>query len=199
LEARSDQELVMLCLHDDTDAYGTLVDRYQQAVYATAFYYVGRHGAAEDIAQDAYMAAYRSLPSLRDPDRFAPWLKEITCRTAANWLRKHGPRIQNETPLPHRRTIQIEDARQGPEALAERQERFDRVQRAIETLPEHYRLPVVLRYLQELSYDEIAGFTGQTRDEVRGILQRAAEQLRELLREDHEADRGKSKWPRTRK
>ena len=189
----------MLCLHGDTDAYGTLVERYQQAVFATAFYYAGRHGAAEDIAQDAYLAAYRSLPSLRDPERFAPWLKEITCRTAANWLRKHGPRIQSETPLPHRRTIQIEDVRQGPEAIAERQERFAGVQRAIEALPERYRLPVVLRYMQELSYDEIAGFTGQTRDEVRGILQRAGEQLRESLREEHEADEGEAQWPGTQK
>lgn len=189
----------MQCLDGDTEAYGTLVERYEQAVYATAFYYAGRHGGAEDIAQDAYLAAYRSLPSLRDPERFAPWLKEITCRTAANWLRKHGPRIYNETPLPHRRTIQIEDVRQGPEALAERQERFDRVQRAIEALPERYRLPVVLRYMQELSYEEIAGFTGQTRDEVRGLLQRAGEQLRELLREEDEAGKGMAKWPGTRK
>jgi RNA polymerase sigma-70 factor (ECF subfamily) len=201
LDSRSDQELVMLCLHGDTEAYGTLVERYQQAVYATAFYYVGRHGAAEDIAQDAYLTAYRSLPALRDPDRFAPWLKEIACRTAANWLRKHGLRIQNETPLPHRRTIQIEDVRQGPEALMERQERFERVQRAIEALPERYRLPVVLRHLQELSYDEIAAFTGQTRDEVRGILQRAGDQLRELLREDHEAGKGEgnTQWPGNQK
>ena len=186
----------MLCLHGDTDAYGVLVDRYQQSVYATAFYYVGRHGAAEDISQDAFLAAYRSLPSLRDTERFAPWLKEIACRTSANWLRKNGPRIQSETPLPHRRTIQIEDVRQGPEAVAERHERFEHVQRAIEALPERYRLPVVLRYLQELSYDEIAAFTGQTRDEIRGILQRAGEQLREMLREyRNKSNKEDEKWP----
>lgn len=199
LAQRTDPELVVLCLHDDTEAYGVLVERYQRAVYATAFYYVGRHGAAEDIAQDAFLAAYKNLPSLRDPERFAPWLKEIACRTAANWLRRNGWRIENETPLPYRRTVQIEDVRQGPGAVAERHEQFERVQQAIEALPERYRLPVVLRYLQELSYDEIAEYTGQSRDEVRGILQRAGERLRDFLREDGELERGEARWPHSQK
>ena len=57
-----DAQLVTRCLGGDTDAFGVLVQRYQGAVYATAFYYVGRYGAAEDVAQEAFMAAYRSLP-----------------------------------------------------------------------------------------------------------------------------------------
>lgn len=178
-----DSELVRRCLDGDTDAYGTLVQRYQGAVFATAFYYVGRHGAAEDIAQDAFLAGYRSLRRLRDASKFGPWLKQVTCRTAANWLRRNGGRLATETPLPHKRTIAIEDAREGPRGRTERRERLDQVQRAIDTLPERYRLPVVLRYLQELSYQEISDYTGETKDEVRGILQRAGRQLRDVLSE----------------
>lgn len=185
-------------MEGDTEAYSTLVRRYQSAVYATAYYYAGRYGAAEDIAQDAFLAAYRNLPRLRDPGAFGPWLKEITCRTAANWLRRHGKRLRNETPLPHRRTIAIEDVREGPSGRLERHELRDRIQQAIDTLPERYRLPVVLRYLQELSYEEIGNFTGESRDEVRGILQRAGRQLRDVLTGLDDVG-GESSWHRARK
>ncbi len=197
-----DAELVQRTIDGDTEAYGELVSRYQSAVYATAYHYVGRHGSVEDIAQDAFLAAYKSLAGLKDPVRFGPWLKEITCRTAANWLRRNAKRLQNETPLPHRREVHIEDAREGPAQVFERAERIERVQRAIDMLPEHYRLPVVLRYLQDLSYSEIAQFTGMSRDEVRGILYRAGRQLRQVLAERDARDapeQGDVDWHRARK
>jgi len=196
MHQESDAALVFRCLDGDTDAYAGLVRRYQDAVYATAHYYMGRYGAADDVAQESFWQAYRSLPHLRDPDRFGPWLKEVTTRTAANWLRKNLTRLRTETPLPQRRTIPFEDARKGPQGMAERGETYERVQMAIDALPERYRLVVVLRYMQELSYDEISRFTGESRDEIRGILHRASVQLRELLDSGEEqtgTDR-KTKW-----
>lgn len=176
-----DEALVFSCLGGDTDAFGKLVERYQTAVYATAYYYAGRYGAVEDITQEAFWAAYRSLPHLKAPEKFGSWLKEITTRTAANWLRRNALRMERETPLPQRRTVAIEDARKGPAGKLEASERLERVQHAIDALPERYRLPVVLRYLQELNYDEISRFTGESREELRGIMQRAGIQLRDSL------------------
>jgi RNA polymerase sigma-70 factor (ECF subfamily) len=192
-----DAELVFRCLEGDTDAFRELVRRYESAVYATAFYYAGRYGAAEDITQEAFWAGYRSLPHLKDPEKFGAWLKEITTRTAANWLRRNAPRLRAETPLPQRRTVSLEDVRQGPASMLERGERFERIQAAIDLLPERYRLPVILRYLQELSYDEISRFTGESRDEIRGVLQRATRQLRENLAEEDETEQ--DEWPRAHK
>lgn len=194
-----DAELVRRCLSGDSDAYGTLVERYQGAVYATAFYYAGRHGAAEDIAQDALLAGYRSLPKLKDPEKFGPWLKQVTTRSAANWLRRHGGRLAAETQLPYKRTLSIEDARDGPRGSIERRERLEQVQKAIDSLPERYRLPVVLRYLQELTYQEISDYTGESLAEIRGILHRASRQLRELLTEFEMGAEGEQEWPSARK
>ncbi|MBX3180549.1 MAG: RNA polymerase sigma factor [Candidatus Hydrogenedentes bacterium] len=194
----SDAALVLRCLEGDTDAFGDLVERYEASVYATAHYYVGRYGAAEDVAQEAFWAAYRGLRRLKDPNKLGPWLREITTRTAANWLRKNRGRLNHETPLPHRRTLTMEEARKGPDALLAREDLYAKVQRAIDTLPERYRLPVMLRYLQELSYEEISQFTGESRDEIRGILHRAARQLREVLSEEYEKEQGGS-WPHVRK
>lgn len=194
-----DAQLVDRCLEGDTDAYGLLVKRYQGAVYATAYYYAGRYGSAEDITQDAFWAAYRSLNKLKDPEKFGPWLKGIACRTAANWLRRHGKRLKNETPLPMKRTVSIEDARLGPGELVEQKERYQAVQNAIDALPERYRLPVVLKYLQEMSYEEISQFTGESIDEIRGILQRAGRQLRDSLSNTDSSSGGAVQWHRAHK
>ena len=179
--SRKDEELVRRCLEGDTEAYGDLVERYQDAVYATAYYYVGRYGAAEDVSQDAFLAAYRSLPHLNDMTRFGPWLREVTSRTAANWLRKNNIRIHNETPLPYRRTVPFDEVVIDPRDAAQQAERYEQIQRAIDSLPEQYRLPLILRYLQEMSYEDIAKFTGHSRSEIRGLLQRATAQLRKVL------------------
>jgi RNA polymerase sigma-70 factor (ECF subfamily) len=193
-----DAEAVSRCLAGDTAAFEGLVRKYQPAVYATAYYYVGRYNAAEDVAQEAFWAAYRSLPRLEEPAAFAGWLREITCRSAANWLRRHAKRLDNETPLPQRRTVNIEDVRQSPAGRLEEGERLERVRKAIDALPQRYRLPVVLRYVQELSYDEIAAFTGESREEIRGVLQRAGRQLRIMLSDEDEAAGGDQDWPRAR-
>ena len=84
----------------------------------------------------------------------------------------------------------MEEARQGVE-----NDEHERVHRAIDALPERYRLPVVLRYMQELSYDEISRFTGDSREEIRGMLSRANAQLREILAVPIEKlEKGEEPW-----
>lgn len=199
MHPESDAALVFRCLDGDTEAYAALVRRYQGAVYATAHYYMGRYGEADDVAQEAFWQAYKSLPHLRDPEKFGPWLKEVSTRTAANWLRRNLPRLRMETPLPAKRTVRFEDMRRGPQGIAERGEIYDRVQMAIDALPERYRLIVVLRFMQEMSYDEIGRFTGESRDEIRGVLHRATVQLREMLEEQDERQERVPQWLRNRK
>ncbi len=192
----TDGELVVRCLEGDQDAFAVLVRRYQAAVYATAYYYAGRYNGADDIVQDAFWAAYRSLPQLKEPDSFGAWLKGVTTRVAANWLRRNAPRLRNETPLPHRRTLSLEEARRGGRDVVGDAD-YERVHLAIDALPERYRLPVVLRYLQEMSYEEVSRFTGESYDEIRGILNRANKLLREILvRKQEEKEQGELPWHR---
>lgn len=191
----TEEDLVSRCLAGDDDAFATLVHRYQASVYATAFYYAGRYSGADDIVQEAFWEAYRNMRKLQEPARFGAWLKGITTRVAANWLRRNVSRHQSKTPLPHRRTVSMDAAR----AVAD-DDAYERVHRAIDALPERYRLPVVLRYMQELSYDEISRFTGESRDEIRGVLSRANALLRDILasgQENREQDeQGGLPWHR---
>ena len=184
----SDEELVYRCLEGDAEAFAPLVRRYQHAVYATASHYAGRYGGAEDIAQEAFWAAYRCLPQLKDPAHFGAWLKGITTRMAANWLRRNAPRLRNETPLPRRRAAFAQDILQAPHAARAEEEEYEAIHRMVDALPERYQLPVVLRYVQELSYEEISRFTGESYDEIRGVLNRAGKMLRDSLAEQQRGE-----------
>lgn len=177
----TDEELVFRSLDGDTEAFAALVKRYQHAVYATAFHYAGRYGGAEDISQESFWAAYRSLPRIREPEHFGAWLKGITTRVAANWLRRNAPRLRNETPLPRRRALYAQDLPGNSPGGSCTEDVYEAVLRAVDALPEQYQLPVVLRYVQEMSYEEISRFTGESYDEIRGILNRATRMLREML------------------
>lgn len=192
-----DAHLVSRCLDGDDDAFEGLVKRYQRAVYGTAYYYVRDVSAAEDLTQETFFTAYRNLVKLKDFNRFAPWLKGIATRLASSWLSQHRKEKDARTPLPFRRTVSLEDARQTPRGRMEQEERLEWVHRAIDSLPERHRLPVVLRYMQEYSYEEIGDFIGESTDHVRGVLHRAGRQLRDILGELEQGE-GEQGWHRAR-
>lgn len=89
---KSDEKLIRETLIGDGNAFGFLVERYQQGVYALVWSMVRDFARAEDIAQDAFITAYQQLPKLRDPSRFPGWLRRITSNTARMWIRNHSGR-----------------------------------------------------------------------------------------------------------
>jgi RNA polymerase sigma-70 factor (ECF subfamily) len=195
----SDKRLVEITLAGDPEAFGQLVERYEGAVYALVCHYTGKYGEAEDLAQEAFLEAYRSLKRLREHDKFCAWLRGITYRVCMNWLRREEKR--------HQRTVFRRDeggadeisykaiisAEVSVERELARKEVREAVLEAIASLPEKYQLPVVLRYLQELSYEEIGRFMDLPKSTVRGILYRANKILREEL---HDVwARGEIGWP----
>ena len=183
---KEDRQLVEQTLSGNQDAFAALVQKYHGAVYGFAVHLVGRYGEAEDRAQEAFIEAYKSLRRLRDPDRFVAWLRGITYRTSMDWLRKEQKRVGSLASDPSRTPLEdIADIVPTPPSFGAdpgRRETSDTVMRAIRRLPEQYQLPVVLRYLQELSYGEIAEFMGVSVGTVRGALYRANQLLRTELK-----------------
>ena len=195
----SDKRLVEITLAGDPEAFGQLVERYKGAVYALVCHYTGRYGEVEDLAQESFVEAYRSLKRLKEHEKFCAWLRGITYRVCMNWLRKEEKR--------HQRTVFRRDEDGADDIsykaiisadvsvdreLARREVR-EAVLEAIASLPEKYQLPVVLRYLQELSYEEIGSFMDLPKSTVRGILYRANKILREELHDTWA--RGEIEWP----
>ena len=170
--AATETALVVRAQRGDQGAFTELVARHHTRLIAAARALVGHGDAAEDVSQDAFVEAYRGLPRLQRPDRFGAWLFGIMRHKALNHLRSAG----REVPLSWA-ADQADPAPAQPAADPS----LDLRQRLRE-LPERDREILAARYLQELSYDEIAETLGVSVNTVRVRCFRAKQRLRVLLR-----------------
>jgi RNA polymerase sigma-70 factor (ECF subfamily) len=139
-------------------AYGSIVRTYMRRAYFAALQLVGNHEDAEDISQEAFARAYRHLGDFKLERPFYPWFYRILRNLCINHLRKrsrHGPRISidgdEETPGPP-----LPGSDPDPSVLAERSELVERLWREMGSLSAEHREILVLREMDELSYQEIA-------------------------------------------
>jgi RNA polymerase sigma-70 factor, ECF subfamily len=171
-----DQTLVAQTLAGRPDAFGTLVERYDRAVYHLAYRTLRDQEEARDAAQEAFFKAYRSLQTFKPGAKFSTWLFAITYHGCCDRLSRRK-RYSNEE-LPERA-----DSAAGPESEAIANDEALRLRTAIATLPEKYRTVITLYHLQGRQYDEIAQVLGVPMGTVKTHLFRAKEQLRRMLNE----------------
>lgn len=153
------------------DAYAELVDRYSGLAYRVALRVVGNHHDAEDVAQEALVAAWQQLPNFRAQSSFSTWLYQIVTHRALN-------RVQRQHPSSSLDVIgDVADACAGPAMRLERDLMKDAVTDAIQALPPAQRITVVLHHLEGLSYAEVAAVTDSSVAAVRSHLFRARRTL----------------------
>jgi RNA polymerase sigma-70 factor (ECF subfamily) len=188
--APTDEELIARVLAGDEASYGTLVDRYRDYVYTIAVRIVGSDEDAEDVAQEAFVRAYRALPRFRGDSKFSSWLYRISTNRALTHLKRRRRRadtIDIESGS-HVEAVVIDDGR-GEEASPElrvRDEEFRRaVRAAVLELPEQYRVVVTLFYLEERSYKEVVATLGIPMGTLKTHLHRARALLRDILTKHH--------------
>jgi len=176
-----DEFLVVAAILGNLEAFDELVSRYRAAVVRTAQGIVGRE-LAEDVAQDALLLAFKALPSIEDPAKFAPWLYSIT-RHRAQRLGKQ------RRSLASREVVMDELLLEGLDALAhpfvDRVD-DDELQRALEQVPDDYALVLRLRYLDEMPLKRIAAFIGAPLTTVKWRVHQGRKLLRsqiDLLRQ----------------
>jgi RNA polymerase sigma-70 factor (ECF subfamily) len=158
-------------------AFEEIVRRYQRRVYATAYRIVRRHEVADDVAQEAFIRAFRSLDRY-DPQRpFGPWICRIAANLAVNHVRSPQAR---EEPLPDGHA-ETSSAAPGPLQGVLEIEARTMLDRALEDLPAQQRAVFCLRVFEDLSYKEIADSLGISIGTVMSRLSRAREKLREAL------------------
>ncbi len=173
----SDGALAVAATCGDLDAFGTLAQRYRRAVERIAASIAGAE-AAEDVAQDVFLLAFKALPDLDEPESFAAWLSAITRNRAIRWLRneRRMPRVEfDDTLLLY---IDAASAREGRSASASADLAADVVE-GIERLPEGLRLTMRLRWLDEMPIRQIAAFTGVPASSVKWRLFEGKRLLRE--------------------
>lgn len=149
MEPTPTADLVKLYLAGEQSAAAELLDRFGLMAYAVVSHLLYNRSDVDDVYQEACVRTFSSLKNLRDPSRFAAWLRRIAIRTAVDYIRD-----QRTFPLPL--DEQLIDPAPGPETQLAEQAARDQVRAAINRLPEHYRQVVVLFYWSDCSYQEIA-------------------------------------------
>jgi RNA polymerase sigma factor (sigma-70 family) len=179
-----DNELVDRLAADLDAAFGDLVAGHQDRLYSMALRLLGDRSDAEEVAQDAMVRAYRALegypPERTRELRLRPWLATIVVHTARNRRRRLADR---QPPL----RLVLKDGEvqgnRGRERSAETAA-IDRIERAgwaelLASLPDHYRVPLVLRYIDDLSYPEMAEALGRPEGTLKAQVHRGLVRLRD--------------------
>ena len=169
------EDLVRRAQRRDVEAFGALVERYQDAVYGTALALLGDVHDAQEVAQETFLQGWRDLKGLRDPGNFPAWICRIARNRSVDLVRRKD------------RAVSLEKVREPPSpepgvpALLEASERRETVMRAIQALSEPLRVTVTLFYINGYSEKDVSKFLGCPLGTVKRRLHEARRQLRKGL------------------
>ena len=172
--AVSDAELIASATAGDVDAFGSLVSRYQAQAIRVAAMALGSADGADDVAQDAFVKAHRSLARFRIDKPFAPWLFRIVTNTARNRQRTEG----RQQALAFRAANQGSVGGPGPEEIATHNSERTVLLDAINRLRADDRVILLYRWYEEMTEAEIAQALGCRQGTVKSRLNRAMDRLR---------------------
>jgi RNA polymerase sigma-70 factor, ECF subfamily len=179
VEPLTDGQLVARVLAGDVNSYAGLVSRYRDRLGRYALHMLGSREDAEEALQDAFVRAYRSLARCDDPEKFGAWLFRILlnrCRTAgARGSRRRQTFVADEMAL-------LEASVEHP---AERNAWREEIALALQQLRPDQREAFLMKYVEDLSYEEMSQVTGVGVSALKMRVLRACDRLRELLAEVH--------------
>lgn len=171
----NDPELIESVLGGDPEAFGVLVGRYSDTVFALVFRIAGNREDAEEIVQDAFVKAYGSLGKFRRDSSFSSWIYRIAYNTAISHLRKNK-NVRMTELAEERLRIADEDSPAEREGLF-REEQLSRLEEALARLSPDERAVVQLFYLEERPVREISRITGLSENNVKTRLHRIRKRL----------------------
>jgi len=172
-----DEVLVVAAILGDLEAFDELALRYRAAVVRAAQAIVGREDA-EDVAQDALLLAFKALPSIEDPAKFAAWLSAITRHRAFRFSKRERSRGAGRVDL-DKFLIERVEALSHP--LLSEGEDDDELRAALENVPADYALVLRLRFFDEMPLKRIAAFLGATLSTIKWRIHRGKQLLREQI------------------
>ncbi|THJ17875.1 MAG: sigma-70 family RNA polymerase sigma factor [Nitrospira sp. CG24B] len=176
-----DAELVARSLRQDHEAFGQLIDRHASVIVNLAYRMVGNRAEAEDLAQEAFLAAFKALSTFRADSKFSTWLYRIASNKCKDWLRAKRPGMgQQDVDIDEVLDSHVAEE-QTPERLLSQQQVALELEQAIQRLPPLYREAFVLKHVEGLSYEEMAEILGVNGDTLKMRVYKGRLQLsREL-------------------
>lgn len=182
-----DQQLVERAQRGDKHAFELLVAKYQRKLGRLLSRFIRDPAEVEDVAQEAFIKAYRALPSFRGDSAFYTWLYRIGINTAKNYLVAMGRRAPTTTEFDSEEAENFEDGNQlrdlnTPEAELMTRQIAATVNQTMEELPEELRTAITLREIEGMSYEDIANVMNCPIGTVRSRIFRARETIADRLR-----------------
>lgn len=182
-----DQQLVERAQRGDKQAFELLVVKYQRKLGRLLSRFIRDAAEVEDVTQEAFIKAYRALPTFRGDSAFYTWLYRIGINTAKNFLVAQGRRAPTTTGFDNEEAENMEEGSQlremnTPESELMSKQVAQTVNQALQELPEELRTAITLREIEGLSYEEIAGIMNCPIGTVRSRIFRARETIAEKLR-----------------
>lgn len=178
MNQQPDSYFIDQVIQGDQSAYSVLVDRYKHMVYTLAVRLVKNEEDAEEIAQDAFIKAFKGLSNFKGTSQFSTWLYKIAYRTGLDHARKK----QRE---PYRTSIENHEVQrftaEGPSAIMEAEERTEQIKKAIAMLPGDMSIMLFLHYYDDRTLKEISQITGKSTNAIKVTLHRGRKRLAEIL------------------
>jgi RNA polymerase sigma-70 factor (ECF subfamily) len=180
-----DIQLIARARSGDERAFRTLLDKYERPVFSICMRMVRNRDEATDLSQEAFIKVFSMLDRYNPAYAFSSWLFKITSNLCIDYIRKR--RIETfpmDDPIDGEKgeiVRQYESDEPDPSAVLDRKEKMARLNEAIEELPEHYRIMLILRHQENLSYEEIASTLEIPLGTVKARIHRAREMLRGKL------------------
>lgn len=175
-----ERELIAAAQRGSERAFEQLVRANEKKVYTLCLRMCGNPADAEEAAQEAFLAAWRGLPSFRGESAFSTWLHRLAGNACIDLLRRNR-RARGELSLDDELAAEPVDEHASPQRELERREQREAVQRGLAALHDEHRTVLVLREVEQLSYAEIAEVTGLEAGTVKSRISRARAQLRKYL------------------
>jgi RNA polymerase sigma-70 factor (ECF subfamily) len=182
MTSTEENQIVERVLQGDREAFAALVDTYKGAIFNLAFRMTDSYQDADDLSQETFIRAYRNLRQFDPRKRFFTWIYTIGLNLIRNHLKKHG----REREMSRENTAQglsETEIHQGPQAERDMMQVQDirRLELCLQKLPSDLREAIVLRFYQDLSFEDISIISGASMSAVKMRVYRGLEQLKQLM------------------
>lgn len=182
---QEDSVLIRKCLEGDEKSFEKLLNRYKGPVFSICLRMVRNRDDAEDISQDVFIRVFNMLDRYNPSFPFSSWLFRITSNLCIDFLRKNKRTVLSiDSPVEGKdgeMLRQFESNEQGPEKRMELKEKMEYLEQSIGTLPERYRIIVIMRHQEHLSYEQISEMLGIPLGTVKARIHRARKMIVEYF------------------
>jgi len=185
----TDEQLINMSISGDNNAFGMLVEHYQNKAYAISIRIVQNHDDALDCVQESFIKAYKNLKQFNFQSSFNTWLYRIVTNTSLDLLRRNKKHL-NDLPIEKPQNeeddeyfIQIEDDSSDVEEITTRKENIKAVHEAISELSDDFKKVIILFEIEQLSLTEVADILKVPVGTIKSRLFRAREKLAKILKE----------------